>query len=286
MSLSYGRPLAMGLDPVEKKPLYHFLPGKQVFSIGTAGCNLLCDFCQNWEISQCGYENESAYTLYSPEDIVKLALRYQAPAIAFTYNEPTIFAEYVIDIAVIARERNLKTLMVTNGYILPEASRDIYSNIDAANVDLKSFSNEFYKKRTRGELRYVLDTLLLLKEMKIHLELTTLIIEGYNSDTAKLRDEFRWIVENLGPETVLHLSAFHPDYKLENHPRTSGAVLESARKIAQDAGLNYIYLGNLSFTDNNTYCPNCHFLQIERSAYDIQINVETHCRCGRPVDYL
>jgi pyruvate formate lyase activating enzyme len=285
MALSYGRPLALSADPMEKKPLYHFLPGKEVFSIGTAGCNLLCDFCQNWEISQSGYDTKSAYSLYSPEEIIRLTQRHQAPAVAFTYNEPTVFAEYVYDIAAIAREKKIKTVMVSNGYILPKPARDLYALIDAANIDLKSFQAEFYQKRTKGQLKYVLDTLLLLREMNIHLEITTLIIDGYNNDAALLREEFSWIEKNLGANTAVHLSAFHPDYKMTNLERSSAAVLESARQIARDAGLNYVYLGNIPFADNNTYCPNCAFLQIRRNAYDVQINTEKYCRCGRPVDY-
>ncbi|HEV7966296.1 MAG TPA: AmmeMemoRadiSam system radical SAM enzyme [Candidatus Acidoferrales bacterium] len=271
-SLGYASPAALQIDPIEKKPLNHFLPGTRVFSLGTAGCNMGCFFCQNWDISK-SKSDQVRSTHIPPEDIVALAIRYGCPSIAFTYNEPTIWGEYVIDICQAAREAGIRTVMVTNGYITREAFHDIYDHVDAANVDLKGFTEGFYGRITLTHLQPVLETLTWLKqETAVWFEITNLIIPTLNDDPLEIRELSRWILEHLGPDVPLHFTAFHPDFKLQDTPRTPPDALHAARKIALDAGLHYVYEGNIHSGAAHTSCPSCGKILIRRSWHDVLEN--------------
>jgi pyruvate formate lyase activating enzyme len=271
-SLGYGAPAALQVDPIEKKPLNHFLPGTRVFSMGTAGCNMGCFFCQNWDISKSRHDQVRSQPV-PPEDVPLLALKHGCDSIAFTYNEPTIWGEYVIDICKSAKEYGLKTVMVTNGYITHEAFSEIYPYIDAANVDLKAFTENFYGKITLTHLQPVLEMLLWLRaETNVWFELTNLMISTLNDDPAETRKLSEWVLQNLGPDVPLHFTAFHPDFKLQDKPRTPLETLHQARKIALDTGLHYLYEGNIYSDAASTYCPACHALLIRRSWHDVQLN--------------
>ena len=282
-SLGYASPAAIQVDPIEKKPLNHFLPGTKIFSMGTAGCNMGCFFCQNWDISKSRSDQVHS-THLEPEQVVELAIRHGCPSIAFTYTEPTIWAEYVIDICEIAHARGLHTVMVTNGYITGEAFTDVYGHglIDAANVDLKAFTENFYGKITLTHLAPVLETLLRLKnETNVWFELTNLMIPTLNDDENETRKLSEWILAHLGPDVPLHFTAFHPDFKLRDKPRTPPETLHRARRIALDAGLHYVYEGNI-FTDAaNTYCPQCRALLVERSWHDVRKNLLKNGACPK-----
>jgi pyruvate formate lyase activating enzyme len=285
VSLVYGRPSAVHVDPIEKKPLYHFLPGTDVLSIGTAGCNLACAFCQNWSLSRCGVDELPARSL-PPRDVVAAAVAAGCPSIAFTYNEPTIFAEYAIDTAALARETGLKTVMVTNGYVTQEALPDVYRDIDAANVDLKAFDEGFYRTWTRAELKPVLDTLVALVSRGVWVEVTTLLIPGLNDDDASIRAGSLWIRDNLGADVPLHFSAFHPDYRMLDRPPTPPEVLRRARRTALDAGLRWVYEGNVVSEGGSTWCPSCGRLLIRRSGNavtEVRLEPGDRCACGERV---
>lgn len=288
VTLGYGQPAAIQVDPIEKKPLNHFYPGSMIFSMGTAGCNMGCFFCQNWDISKAKADQVRALQL-SPEAVVESAIQEGCPCIAFTYNEPSIWAEYVIDISKIARQQGLKTVMVTNGYITPEAFDDVYPWIDAANVDLKAFTESFYGRITLTHLAPVLNTLKRLKhESSVWFEITNLMIPTLNDAQEETQQLCDWILENLGEEVPLHFTAFHPDFKLRDQPRTPHAVLHHARKQALQAGLQYVYEGNV-FCDESqtTYCPHCRKALIRRSWHDLlayHITSSGACEfCGTPI---
>ena len=271
-SLGYASPAALQIDPIEKKPLNHFLPGTRVFSLGTAGCNMGCFFCQNWDISKSKSDQVHS-THVPPEDVVALAIRYGCPSIAFTYNEPTIWGEYVIDICHAAREAGIRTVMVTNGYVTREAFHDIYDNIDAANVDLKAFTEGFYGRVTLTHLQPVLDTLTWLKkETNVWFEVTNLIIPTLNDDPGEIRRLSEWMLEHLRPDVPLHFTAFHPDFKLQDKPRTPPETLHAARRIALDAGLHYVYEGNIHSEGAHTYCSGCGRILVQRSWHDVLEN--------------
>jgi len=277
VSLGYGRPAALQIDPIEKKPLNHFLPGTSIFSMGTAGCNMGCFFCQNWDISKSHADQVNSRQL-DPEEVVALAERHGCPSLAFTYNEPTIWGEYVIDIARVARARGLNTVMVTNGYVTRDAFFDIYDHIDAANVDLKAFTENFYGRVTLTHLQPVLDTLAWLKqETNVWFEITNLMIPTLNDDPAETRKLCDWILENLGDDVPLHFTAFHPDFKLLDKPRTPPATLHRAREIAREAGLRFVYEGNIYSDGAHTYCPGCGKALIRRSWHSV---LESHLRDG------
>jgi len=285
-SLGYASPAAIQIDPIEKKPLNHFLPGTKVLSLGTAGCNMGCFFCQNWDISKSRSDQVHSMHL-EPAQVVELAIHHGYPSIAFTYNEPTIWAEYVIDICGVAHQRGLKTVMVTNGYITREAFHDVYDHIDAANVDLKAFTENFYGKVTLTHLEPVLETLLRLKnETHVWFELTNLMIPTLNDDETETRKLADWILANLGPDVPLHFTAFHPDFKLRDKPRTPPETLHRARKIALDAGLHYVYEGNIFSDAANTSCPQCGELLVKRSWHNVLQNriVNGACpKCGHRI---
>ncbi len=284
---TYGRSSGFCIDPIEKKPLAHFLPGTSVLSLGTAGCNLGCKFCQNWDISK-SREMDTLSSNAQPTAIVDAAKQAGCRSIAFTYNDPVIWAEYAIDIARVARCEGIKTVAVTAGYISPEARVEFFEYIDAANVDLKAFSETFYRKLTQTRLRPVLDTLVYLKhETDVWFEITTLIIPGENDSPDELRAMCDWIIEKLGPDVPLHFSAFHPDFKMMNTPRTPHETLIRARQTALDAGLHYVYVGNVHDKErDSTYCPGCGTVLIERDWYNIGLYRLEGGRCpdcGTPI---
>ena len=283
-NLGYAQPAALQVDPIEKKPLNHFLPGTRILSLGTAGCNMGCFFCQNWDISKSKADQVSSVHL-EPEAVVQTAIKHGCPSIAFTYNEPTIWGEYVIDIAKAAHRQGLKTVMVTNGYITPEALFDIYEHIDAANVDLKAFTENFYAKITLTHLAPTLEALKLLREKtSVWLELTTLLIPTLNDATGEIEQLSDWVLENLGDETPLHFTAFHPDFKLRDKPRTPPETVHAARRIARARGLKYVYEGNIHSDGGHTICPGCGREVIRRSWHRVleyQVGEDGTCAyCG------
>ena len=267
---TYGRSSGFCVDPIEKKPLSHFHPGTSVLSFGTAGCNLGCRFCQNWDISKAR-DTERLADEATPEAIAVAAERAGCRSVAFTYNDPVIWAEYAMDIADACRARGIHTVAVTAGYICDEPRREFYSKIDAANVDLKAFTEQFYKKVTFAELQPVLETLEYLhKETDVWLEVTTLLIPGLNDSDAELGQMSRWFADTLGPDVPLHFSAFHPDFKMMDIPPTPPATLTRARKIAKQHGLNYVYTGNVHDVDGaTTSCPKCQMALIKRDWFEI-----------------
>ncbi|MEQ1439972.1 AmmeMemoRadiSam system radical SAM enzyme [Fontimonas sp. SYSU GA230001] len=285
---SYGRSSGFCVDPIEKKPLNHFLPGSSVLSFGTAGCNLACKFCQNWDISKAR-EMDTLSGAASPDQLARTAQRLGCRSIAFTYNDPVIFLEYAVDCAQAARAMGIRTVAVTAGYVSPEARREFYQSMDAANVDLKAFSEDFYKRVCGAELGAVLDTLVYLRhETKVWFEITTLLIPGHNDSDAEIEAECRWIADRLGADVPLHFTAFHPDYRMRDVPPTPASTLTRARRIALDHGLRFVYTGNVHDRDGgSTYCPQCQTLVIERDVYDIgryALTDDGHCRhCGHAI---
>jgi pyruvate formate lyase activating enzyme len=277
----YGHPTGFAIDPVEKKPLNHFYPGSAILSFGTAGCNLGCKFCQNWSISKAKLDGLNALSV-SAEEVVKIAVRNNAPSIAYTYNDPTIFGEYVIDISRIARENGIKSVMVTAGYIDKKARKDVYKYIDAANVDLKGFTERFYNKLAYSHLDDVLDTLIWLKnETDIWFEITTLLIPGENDSAEEIKKECEWIVNNLGDNVPVHFTAFHPDFKMQDKLPTPAKTLISARNIAIQAGIKFCYTGNIHNPEGQTtFCPNCKEKLISRDWHSILTNKMVKNKCS------
>ncbi|MDI9849158.1 AmmeMemoRadiSam system radical SAM enzyme [Rhodoblastus sp. 17X3] len=268
---TYGRSSGFCIDPIEKKPLNHFYPGSSVLSFGTAGCNLACKFCQNSDISKAR-DMDRLMDEASPEAIAEAAARYGCRSVAFTYNDPVIFLEYAMDVADACHARGIKTVAVSAGYMHDQARRDFYAKIDAANIDLKGFTDDFYFKLTSAHLQPVLETLLYLKhETDVWLELTTLLIPGKNDSNEELAALSQWVARELGRDVPLHFSAFHPDYKMLDTPPTPPETLRSARKIAMEAGLDHVYLGNVhDAAGDTTLCPNCHEPLIVRDWYQIK----------------
>ena len=285
-SLGYGKSAGFAIDPIEKKPLNHFLPGTEILSFGTAGCNLGCRFCQNWSISKAKLDDAQSLNT-SPESVVELALRHRVPSLAFTYNDPVIWGEFVIDISRLARESGVKSVMVTAGYITPEARPQVFRYIDAANVDLKAFTEQFYRKLTFSHLDPVLDTLKWLKnETDIWFEITNLIIPGENDDPEETSRLCNWVLDNLGDVVPLHFTAFHPDFKMVDTPRTPESTVQRARQIALSAGVKYCYVGNVFDEEGQTtYCSGCGRALIRRSWHEILEYhlVNDHCACGQKI---
>ena len=267
---TYGRSSGFCVDPIEKKPLNHFLPGTPVLSFGTAGCNLACKFCQNWDMSK-SREMDTLADSASPGELASAARDLGCASVAFTYNDPTVFMEYAIDVAQACREAGVKTVAVTAGYMCAEPRADFYRWIDAANVDLKAFTERFYRRICGSELAPVLETLLYLKrETPVWFEITTLLIPGENDSDAELDAMTRWIAEHLGADVPLHFSAFHPDWKMLHHPPTPPQTLTRAREIAMRNGLHYVYTGNVhDKAGGSTWCPDCGALLIERDWYQL-----------------
>ena len=285
---TYGRSSGFCIDPIEKKPLNHFFPGSSVFSFGTAGCNLACKFCQNWDISK-SQDMDRLMDQASPEEIARVAAEGGSRSVAFTYNDPVIFAEYAMDVADACHARGVQTVAVTAGYIGEAARREFFAKMDAANVDLKAFTEDFYFKLTGAHLQPVLDTLTFLKhETDCWFEITTLLIPGRNDSAAEIEAMSKWIVRELGRDVPIHFTAFHPDYKLDDLPPTPAATLQRARRIALAEGIRYVYTGNVRDTEGGTTsCPGCGKGVIVRDwhrilAYDL--TDEGHCdRCGTPI---
>jgi pyruvate formate lyase activating enzyme len=285
-SLVYGNPCAIHLDPIEKKPFFHVLPGTTSFSLATAGCNFQCKFCQNWEISQAFPEDVYSYEV-SPEMMVKKAKEIGAHSIAYTYVEPTIFYEYMFDIGSLAKKAGLLNVTHSNGFINQVPLRNLCKVLDAANIDLKGFTETFYRDLCSGELSPVLKALKTLKQEKIHLEITNLIIPTKNDDMPVLREMCLWVKKELGADTPIHFSRFYPLYKLKSLPPTPVSTLEKARAVALSAGLEYVYIGNVPGHEaENTFCPKCKKMIIQRTGYMVG---EVHlkggkCRyCGKPI---
>jgi len=268
---TYGRSSGFCIDPIEKKPLNHFYPGSSVLSFGTAGCNLACKFCQNWDISK-SRDMDRLADQATPEAIAAAAVEHGCKSVAFTYNDPVIFAEYAMDIADACRERGVRTVAVTAGYIHDQARREFYAKMDAANVDLKAFTDEFYVKLCGAHLNPVLDTLVYLRhETNVWFEITTLLIPGKNDSDEELRALSQWIAKELGPDVPLHFTAFHPDHKMTDIPATPASTLTRARRIAMDAGLNYVYTGNVhDAAGGSTYCRGCRKPLIVRDWHRIE----------------
>lgn len=268
-NLVYGHPVAMHVDPVEKKPLYHFLPDTRAFSIGTIGCNFKCPFCQNWSISQEKSLHVKEY--FAPQQIIEMALKYECASIAYTYNEPTIFYPYAKDIAILAHEKGMKNIFVTNGFESSEVIDDMVGVIDAANIDLKSFNHDYYKKELGGGLETILENLKHFKRNGIWIEITTLIVPTKNDSDEELNSIASFIAKELGGETPWHISAFHPDYHEQGLPSTSIETLKRAEILGKKAGLKHIYIGNAGL-ENPTRCVTCNAILITRKRFEVTEN--------------
>lgn len=268
---SYGRSSGFCVDPIEKKPLNHFLPGSATLSFGTAGCNLACKFCQNWDISK-SREIDVLASRAAPADIARTAHELGCRSVAFTYNDPTIFWEYAADVPDACHDQGIKAVAVTAGYMCPEPRAEFYRRVDAANVDLKAFTEDFYRKVCVSHLRNVLDTLAYLRhQTNVWLEITTLLIPGRNDSDAEVAAECRWIRENLGVDVPVHFTAFHPDYKMMDTPATPTATLTRAREIGIGEGLRFVYTGNVhDAVGGSTSCPGCRATVIVRDWYSIR----------------
>jgi pyruvate formate lyase activating enzyme len=282
---TYGKSSGFCIDPIEKKPLNHFFPGSPVLSFGTAGCNLTCKFCQNWDISRSKEFNRLSENA-SPTEISVAASSHKCKSVALTYNEPVIFLEYGRDVASACHELGVQIVAVTNGYVHKEAREAFFSFVDAANVDLKAFSESFYTSLTGGDLKTVLDTLSYIRnKTAVWLEITTLIIPGENDSDSEIKKLAQWVLNELGSETPLHFSAFHPDYKMKEKPSTSLSSLVRARDIARETGLVHVYTGNVTYPPGDTtFCHNCGASLIERERYEIstyQLTEFGYCnKCG------
>jgi pyruvate formate lyase activating enzyme len=276
-SMVYGNPCSVHTDPIEKKPLYHFLPGTTAYSIATAGCNFRCLNCQNWNISQVPPEETKNVSMF-PEQVVKNAQQAGAKSIAYTYSEPSVFYEYMLDTSKLAKKQGLKNVWVTNGYMNEAPLRELCKYLDAANVDFKGYDNEFYTQVCQGTVEPVLRTLKLLKEEGVWFEITMLIIPTLNDNDDKIKKMCDWLVENIGPNNPLHLSRFHPDYKLTHLPATPLATLEKSRRIALESGLKHVFIGNVAGADQNTYCSNGDVC-VERKGYTITTNLVKNGVC-------
>jgi len=285
---TYGRSSGFCVDPIEKKPLHHFLPGTPILSFGTAGCNLTCKFCQNWDISK-SREMDRLMDQASPETIARAADRLDCRSVAYTYNDPVIFHEYAVDVAQACHERGVRSVAVTAGYVMPEPREEFYRHMDAANIDLKGFTENFYQKLAAGHLDPVLDTLrYVYHETDVWMELTTLLIPGWNDSDEELQEMTAWVAENLGPEVPMHFSAFHPDWRMQDVPPTPGPTLTRAREIAMANGIRYAYTGNVhDHAGGSTYCHECGQLLIGRDWYvlsDWNLTPEGTCnQCGTPL---
>jgi pyruvate formate lyase activating enzyme len=282
---TYGRSSGFCVDPIEKKPLNQFYPGSSVLSFGTAGCNLACKFCQNWDISK-SKDVDTLADSASPEQLARAAVDLDCRSVAFTYNDPVIFAEYAMDVADACREVGVKAVAVTAGYMHYQPRREFYAKMDAANVDLKAFTEEFYFMLTGAHLKPVLETLVYLRhETEVWFEITTLLIPGRNDSDEEIDAECRWIAKELGPDVPLHFTAFHPDYKMTDIPATPVSTLTRARAIALGHGLRYVYTGNVHDTEGgSTYCPHCGNVAIQRDWYrilDYSVTDDGRCKkCG------
>ncbi|MBU1322082.1 MAG: AmmeMemoRadiSam system radical SAM enzyme [Nanoarchaeota archaeon] len=277
-SLIYARPCAVHVDPIEKKPFYHFMPGAKAFSIATIGCNFFCEFCQNWQISKADANNiDNQFEELKPEQVIKVCKENNCQIISYTYTEPTIFYEYMLDIAKQAKKQGIKNTIVSNGYINEAPLRELCKVLDSANIDLKAFTNDFYQKVCKGKLEPVLKTLKILKQEGVWLEITNLIVPGQNDDFEKIEEMCKWIAKELGKDVPIHFSRFHPDYKMTDAKPTSVETLEKAKEIAEKY-LDYVYLGNVG-GETNTFCPKCRETVIKRSVFHASQNRIKRGKC-------
>jgi pyruvate formate lyase activating enzyme len=288
---TYGKISAEAVDPIEKKPLFHYLPGTLSYSLGSIGCNFHCEHCQNWHISRASFDEAgSSLRTLMPEEGVKRAIASGSASISWTYNEPTIWHEYPIDMGTIARGEGLGTVYVTNGYITEEALRELSPMLGAYRVDLKAFSDDFYKKICGAKLQPVLDSTILARELGMHVETVTLVIPGHNDSMEEMEKLIRWVIDNLGPGTPMHFSAFHPDYKMTDRGPTPVQTLEKIYTRAKELGLKYPYLGNVrSHRFENTFCPSCGATLIERQGFASRILMldGTQCKkCGEKIEIV
>jgi len=277
-SLVYGKPCAVHVDPIEKKPFNHFLPGTTAFSIATAGCVLSCKFCQNWQISQAKPEDTDTVDL-PPDAVVRQTILYGCKSVTYTYTEPTVFYEYMYDTAIIAKKYGVKNTMHSCGYINEKPLRKLSKYLDAADIDLKGFTEDFYSKVCNGSLKPVLNSLIVLKDEGVWLEITNLVIPTLNDDMKTVREMCKWILKNLGPDVPVHFSRFVPLYKLTNLPPTPIETLTGARKTAMDAGLKFVYIGNIRHEGESTFCPKCKKLLIERVGFFVKQNNIANGKC-------
>jgi len=278
-SLVYGQIASYHNDPIEKKPFFHFHPGSLAFSVATAGCNVDCKFCQNWELAQRKPEDLPSYPMTAREMVV-LAKKWKSKSIAFTYNEPTVFTEYLYDIAGEARQHGINSVVVSNGFINKKPLMDLCRVVDAYKIDLKAFTESYYRDVVGGRLAPVLETLVTLKEQGIWLEIVYLVVPTLNDDAGDLSRMVKWIVAELGPDVPVHFSRFYPKYKLTNLPPTPVKTIETARNIALDGGIHYVYMGNVpGHEGENTYCPNCGKILVRRLGYQIYENHIQNSRC-------
>lgn len=287
-SLVYNQPVSVHLDPIEKKPLFHFLPGTAAYSLATVGCNLRCLYCQNWEISQVGPEQVKSVKM-TPEQVVEQALASGAKSIAYTYSEPTVFFEYMLATAKLAKEKGLKNVMISAGYINPEPLKELSQYLDAIKIDLKAFNSNFYKRIVGGELESVLNTLKIIKEQGVWLEIVYLVVPGENDNPEEIKQMSRWIRQNLGDNVPLHFSRFYPIYKLVNLPSTPEQTVKNLRQIALNEGLKYVYTGNLGDEETeSTYCPESKEVAIKRRGYFVEeINlIDGQCSDGEKIPGL
>jgi len=285
-SLVYGRPVAIHLDPIEKKPFYHFLPGSTAFSLATAGCPLHCKFCQNWEISQSRPEDHQV-DFTPPDSVVGMSVTRGAPIVAFTYNEPTVFTEYMTDIAKLARKKKLRSVLISCGFMTSEPLAEMCEVLDAIKIDLKGYSEDFYRNVCSAELQPVLRSIKQIAKSGIHLEIVNLVVPTLNDSEPMLRALSEWIMGELGPDVPVHFTRFHPDYQLLNLPATPIATLERARDLALKQGIHYAFVGNVpGHPGNHTYCPSCGKIVIKRNSFFVEeMNVKNgHCLfCGRAI---
>ncbi len=287
VSSTYGRSSGYCIDPIEKKPLHHFLPGTPVLSFGTAGCNLTCKFCQNWDISK-SRDIDSLSDEASPEQIADAAVRLGCTSVAFTYNDPVVFLEYAVDTAAVCRERGIKSVAVTAGYVEARPRAELFGAMDAINIDLKGFTQEYYRSVCGGSLAAVLESIeWAVHESSAWVELTTLIVPGHNDSDAELDRLTRWVADHCGPDVPMHFSAFHPDWKMLDCPPTPPETLTRARQIARSNGIHYAYTGNVHDAEGDTtFCPGCNAAVIKRDWYEVLSFdlIEGRCRtCGTDV---
>ncbi|MFQ6069941.1 MAG: AmmeMemoRadiSam system radical SAM enzyme [Candidatus Aminicenantales bacterium] len=277
-TLVYGKACAINIDPIEKKPFFHFLPKTNALSIATAGCNVNCKFCQNWQISQVRPEQVQPYN-FPPRMVVETAHKYRCPSIAYTYSEPIVFFEYMYDTSLEARNQSVRNTVVTGGHINPEPLQDLTKVVDAIKIDLKAFSEDFFKKYVRGKLQPVLEAIKIVHKSQAWLEIVYLVIPTLNDSEAEIRRLCKWIMNEIGPDVPLHFTRFHPMYLLKNLPPTPITTLEKAHKIAIEEGLHYVYIGNVpGHPAESTYCPGCGKRLIKRVAYQI---MELNLKSGR-----
>jgi pyruvate formate lyase activating enzyme len=268
-TLVYGKACSIAVDPIEKKPLFHFLPKSSALSIATAGCNVNCKFCQNWEISQVRPEQVQNYDL-PPGAVVETAMKYGCPVIAYTYTEPVVFYEYMYDTSLEARKKGVRDVVITGGHINPEPLEELTKVVDAIKIDLKSFSQDFYTKYVRGELQPVLEAIKIVHKSSVWLELVYLVIPTLNDNSDDIHKMCQWILKEIGPDVPLHFSRFTPMYLIKNLPPTPVSTLERAHKIALEEGIHYVYIGNVpGHSAENTYCPHCKKIVIERTGYSV-----------------